>query len=153
MDFSVLDRSLQEILAHWQTACAERGTLPGSNDMGLSRLRGLISHIALVDVLTNPYDYRYRIVGEYVVEMMGFNRTGKKASEIFPQESMATTEAMVSQLFASQKPIACSGKMTWVDRDHQKFQALCLPLANDGETVDMAIMAFHFSCPPEGRRF
>ncbi|RMD88000.1 MAG: PAS domain-containing protein [Alphaproteobacteria bacterium] len=143
-DFRILDPTLRELLALWSTRCVE-GALPRTRDMGPDFLRGLVTRIALVDVQPEPLDFRYRIVGSYVEDMLGEKRTGMRAREIFFGSSLELVLRATEDLLRFRQPVAMWGtKMPWIDRDYKRWHVLVLPLSESGVTVDRAIMGFAF---------
>ncbi len=142
-DMARLDPKLRQLLAYWEHA--RPGTaLPGRKDIDPIEIPRLMPHVALLDVLRDPLDYRYRLVGTNIVAMTGYDRTGKRAREIFPAAVMEATVRLLENLVAKRKPLAFAGRMFWIGKDYRHFEALVLPLASDGQTVDMAIMGLHF---------
>lgn len=143
-DFRALEPTLHQMLALWSSRCIE-GALPRTRDMGPDVLKGLVSHVAVVDVLHDPYDYRYRIVGSYIEDMIGEKRVGQRAREFMFGPMLEFTIRAVEELVRDRRPLAMWGlKMPWIERDYKRWQVLVLPLSETGETVDRAVMGFAF---------
>lgn len=138
-DFSGLPAHLRQLLHYW---CGKRkpGAIPSRKDIDPIEIPRLMPYVALVDVLRDPLDYRYRLAGTKLVEMTGYDRTGLRMREFFTPQAVAATEVLLTRLIATREPLAFKGKMFWIDEDYRHFEALVLPLAADGQTVDMAIM-------------
>ena len=143
-DFATLEPVLHRMLALWSTKCIE-GALPRTRDLGPDVLRGLVSQVAVVDVLEDPYDYRYRVVGSYVEDMIGEKRTGLRAREFMSGPILDFTIRAIEELVRFRQPVAMWGlKMPWIERDYKRWQAIVLPLSESGTRVDRAIMGFVF---------
>lgn len=143
-DMSTLAPRLQAMLAYWQSK-STAGRVPARCDIIAAEIPRLLPYLAIVDVLAETLDFRYRLVGTHLTEMMGAERTGLHMREIFPPAAAEATGQMIAHLVANRKPLACGGSMPWLNADYREFQALILPLAADGETVNMALMGMHFS--------
>jgi hypothetical protein len=76
--------------------------------------------------------------------MIGHDRTGMRAREIFTGRLLAETVALIARLIETRAPLAFEGRLFWVDKAYYRFRTVILPLAADGETVDMAIMGVDF---------
>lgn len=142
-DPASLDVKLRELRAYWLSKKSEDG-LPGRRDIDPLDIPRLMPYVALVDILRDPLDYRYRLTGTKFVEMIGHNRTGMRAREIFTGPLLEATVALIGRLIESRAPLAFEGRLFWIDKAYYRFQTLILPLATDGKTVDMAIMGLDF---------
>ncbi|MCE9649899.1 MAG: PAS domain-containing protein [Parvibaculum sp.] len=141
-DFSKLPSKLQQLLQYWQGK-RKPGHIPSRKDIDPIEIPRLMPDVALVDVLRDPLDYRYRLAGTNMVEMTGYDRTGMRMREFFTPEAIAATEILIARLIETREPIAFEGKMFWIEENYRRFQAIVLPLATDGRTVDMAIMGLN----------
>lgn len=142
-DFSNLDTKLQQLLNYWRGKGSE-GVLPSRKDIDPIEIPRLMPHVAMIDILRDPLDYRYRLSGTHLVEMIGHDRTGRRMREFFTAPAIEAAEQMLERLLSRRKPLAFEGRLYWIERDYLAFHALILPLAADGHTVDMAIMGVHF---------
>lgn len=143
-DTSRLVPMLRQLLAYWESR-AEAGRLPGRRNIDPLDIPRLMPHLALLDILRDPPDYRYRLTGTGFVEAIGHDRTGARAREIFSGPALEQTVRLIGRLIETRAPLAFEGTLYWLNKDYLRFQTLCLPLAADGETVDMAIMGLHTS--------
>jgi hypothetical protein len=142
-ELSELDLKLRQLHAYWQGK-RDGNRLPGRGDIDPIDIPKLMPDVALVDILRDPLDYRYRLVGTRLVEMMGAERTGLRMRELFTPDAVAGTVQLMEHLLVTREPLAFEGRLFWLGKEHRAFHALVLPLAADGETVDMAIMGIHF---------
>lgn len=143
-DFSALPPKLAAMYAWWEEKRRMTGRLPSRADVNPAEIPRLLPHIALLDILTDPLDYRYRLVGTRIVEAMGAERTGKRMREVMTPPAIAATVEVIAQLLRTREPLAFSGTLFWLSRDYIEFETLILPLSSDGETVDMAVMGLEF---------
>ncbi|MDO8420837.1 MAG: PAS domain-containing protein [Parvibaculum sp.] len=142
-DFSTLDQNTRTLLAYWQSKCRQE-LLPGRKDIDPIEIPRLMSDVVIVDVLRDPLDFRYRLVGTHVVAMIGSERTGKRMREVFTPEAISESEILIERLISTRAPVAFTQRFYWIGKEFLEFSTLILPLASDGTNVDMAIMGFHF---------
>jgi len=136
-DFAALPPKLALLNTWWRkTREAKNGALPGRADVDPAALKNLLAHIALVDVLRDPLDWRYRLVGTQLVEVMGGARTAIEGSVM-----------LMTRLLETRAPLAFSGTLYWLEKDYVSFTALVLPLSNDGTEIDMGVMGLDFELP------
>lgn len=144
-DFAGLPPKLAALHAWWtEKQRAGGGRLPSRADVNPADIPRLLPHIALLDILTDPLDYRYRVVGTRLVEMMGAERTGKRMREVLTPPAIEATVELMTQLLRTREPLAFSGTLFWLGKDYIEFDTLILPLSSDGERVDMAVMGLEF---------
>jgi len=111
-----------------------------------------LPNLMLIDVLSEPRRYRYRLVGTHVTTASGEDRTGRTFENVgFFKVHPVVLEQYdrvvdTGQPFHSLEPFTnfISGSTYDVDR-------LLLPLSSDGRTVDMLIVLFHFKTGPFAR--
>lgn len=145
-DMTALKPPLRRLHDYWQGKRSP-GRLPARRDIDPVEIPQLMPQIALVDILREPLDYRYRLFGTRLVEVMGAERTGKRMREVMSPPAVAATERLIAGLIETREPIAFSGRLFWLGKDFIGFETLALPLAADGETVDMAVMGLEFELP------
>lgn len=142
-DFKELDAKLNTLHLYWQSKRRDE-YLPRRKDIDPIEIPRLMSSIAIVDILRDPFDFRYRLVGTLLVDRMGGERTGKRMREIFTPEAIDATARLIEMMTAKKVAVACRGSMPWLNKDYRLFQAIILPLVNEADTVDMALMGLHF---------
>ncbi|HEY4345259.1 MAG TPA: PAS domain-containing protein [Parvibaculum sp.] len=147
-DFSRLTPRLEQLLVYWR-AKRTGSLLPSRKDIDPIDIPRLMSDVAFLDIMRDPLDYRYRLVGTHIVEMVGHDRTGLRMREFLTPPAIEASAKSIERLIASREAIAFEGRLYWLQKDYRHFQALVLPLAADGREVDMAIMGLNFS--PERR--
>jgi hypothetical protein len=77
-----MEQSLQDALTYWENKRAGR-RMPARRDLDpVFEIPTLLRWIILVDVLRDPLDFRYRLIGSGVVDRSRRNYTGKLFSEL-----------------------------------------------------------------------
>jgi len=143
-----LDSRLRDLLAYWRDKCASHGDgrrFPARADIDPLDLRSLLGNINLIDVVRPdpitgdmPIRFRYRLFGSEFVFYHGGDLTGVWVDEI-------PNPVYREQLNALYMVVVNKGATPMVSYDYllesrrHRFQAIILPLASDGETVDMIL--------------
>lgn len=119
------------------------GRLPGRRDFDPLEMPHLLPHLTLFDVEYDPLRFRIRLVGTAIVGAMGRDTTGLYLDQLERIESVAER---ARQLTHDKAPFFLAGlPLTWTHRDYRTYSVLGLPLASDGETVDMLLYSMIFS--------
>lgn len=137
-----LDPRLAELLAYWRAKRTDGRRFPARSDIDPLDLRGLLGNINLIDVVRvdgwSVPRFRYRLFGSEFIFYHGGDLTGVWIDEI-------PNEVYREQLSGLYTHVVMTGSTPMVSYDYllesrrHRFQALILPLANDGETVDMIL--------------
>ena len=146
-DFTALPPKLAALHAWWRAKTGTADALPSRADVNPAELRHLLPHIALVDILRDPLDWRYRLVGTRMVDVMGGERTGKRMRELLSPPAIEGSVMLMTRLLETRAPLAFSGTLYWLEKEYVGFHALVLPLSNEGMEIDMALMGLEFGLP------
>jgi hypothetical protein len=101
----------------------------------------------LVDVTQDLCEFRYRLVGTRVTHYLLRECTGKSLVEAFAPFGDAATKANLAiyrKVARDRIVMRCSGGAGWLGRGYLDFDALFLPLSDDGEHVNIILCAFTF---------
>ncbi len=137
------DPRFSAFFVYWQSK-APPGRLPGRQHIDPLEIPRLLRHIALYDVVRQDGDFRFRfrLVGTGLAEALGADNTGRFIDEIMPAEAYPALHATYSQLARQGTPQYWQRNLPFANRDFLAVQRLALPLAADGNTVDM-IMSYY----------
>jgi hypothetical protein len=131
---------------YWDQKRAGRA-MPSRADIHPAEMKEHLGWIILVDVLADFSDFRYRMIGSRVTQYFLQDSTGKSVSEAFA----ASGEAVVNGVLAVHRKCArdrvvlrSHGGAGWLGRSFLDFDALYLPLSDDGTTANMILSAFTF---------
>ena len=131
---------------------APPGRLPGRRHVAPEDLVPLLPHLWLLDVHRNPLRFRFRLAGTDIVRSAQREVTGGWFDEVHPPT------ARNPFLRDRYRFIAETGRPTWRrgatflerDPDHRMIENCAVPLAADGDTVDM-IFAISILFDSKGR--
>jgi hypothetical protein len=138
------EAEFRELLAYWQSKLAP-GRLPGRQHIDPTELqRRHLSQLLLLEVVDAPAmqhrrRYRFRVAGTGFSAIAGRDVTGLHYDEIgAPERAMPVIRAL--DLVVERKaPVFLSGRLSIPSQDYVWVKRLGLPLAQDGDRVDMIL--------------
>ncbi len=131
--------------AYWRSKAPE-GRLPGRPDIDPLEMPDLLSWLTLVDVVWEGERLRLRcrLIGTQVVARFGRDITGLYAEEAYSGDYLAQALETYGAVIESRRPQLSRHQIPIEDREHAAYDRLILPLAKDGDTVDMFMVCFAF---------
>jgi hypothetical protein len=138
------EAEFRELLSYWQSKLAP-GRLPGRQHIDPTELQPRhLSQLLLLDVVDAPAAklrrrYRFRLAGTAFSSIAGRDVTGLHYDEIgAPERSLPVIRAL--DLVVERKaPVFLSGRLSIPSQDYIWVKRLGLPLAQDGNKVDMIL--------------
>lgn len=137
---SELDERLKQLVDYWRSKCRD-GRLPSRVDIDPLDLRSLLGNINLIDVVPQPNGgprFRYRLFGTEFIFYHGGDLTGHWVDEIGNAVYRAQLCGLYNHVVATGVTPMVSYDYMLESRRH-RFQAVILPLASDGKTIDMLL--------------
>ncbi len=130
----------ESFVALWRAKRGDR-EMPSWTDFDFYDFKGWHGLIAVWEVVTEPFDLRYRLWGSTLTEVFGFDNTGKYYSEMGP----CYTEndlAYFAELCRSGSIGMNHGDLDWLQKGHKSAGFISLPLSDDGSAVNHLLTAF-----------
>ncbi|WP_207482131.1 PAS domain-containing protein [Arenibaculum pallidiluteum] len=134
-DASVASPRMEQAWAYWQRIRGDR-RFPLRSDFDPTEIPELLPSSAMVEVLRDPLDFRFRLVGTAIDAITTRSIVGKRFSEI----AYLTPG---NNGWAEYESVATTGEPLLVDRAYVGESSLVLalrdslfPLSTDGEVVD-----------------
>jgi hypothetical protein len=140
----IMEHLLQDALAYWESKRAGR-KMPARRDFDpVLEIPKLVPWVALVDVLRDPLDFRFRLIGSGIVDRSRKNNTGKLFSEISefgPGSYLWGHRASVVETCALLR-----AEPPYVGRTHgvSRVADIHLPLSEDDTVVNMIFTVVAF---------
>jgi hypothetical protein len=134
------DARIARVYDYWQARRPSPGMLPGRQHIKPLELNGLLPHVWLCDVRRDPLRFRYRILGTAITMAMGKDVTGYWLDDV--HESFVSSKAYADFAAAVQAkaPSLYRGRPQFhLHKDYVAIERLLLPLAENGEDVDMLL--------------
>lgn len=154
-DPAALDARGRRLFDYWREKRGSR-KMPARADIEPTDIPELLSEIGLVDVLPHPPHLRYRLAGTRQVAARGYDPTGKPVAEchlgLGVPGMLARVLANYERVIADRRPLFRDlsipgndnrGDILFGARLIARF-TLFLPLATDGEKVDMVLTYTRF---------
>jgi hypothetical protein len=140
-DRSDWNEKLRRFYCYW-LKISPAARLPGRQHLDPLDIPDLMSRIWILDVEREPLRFRYRLAGTKEVETLGREVTGRWFDEVHPQFRADLQVRNRYAFMAIQgRPTYRKGTINFLHfKDHYYVENCMVPLARDGETVDM-IMA------------
>ncbi|MGF1628232.1 MAG: PAS domain-containing protein [Kiloniellaceae bacterium] len=141
---------LEQLYAYWSSRRRNR-PFPARADIDPIDIPTLLEHLLLVDVLRDPLDFRYRLVGGHIVNHAWRNARGQTIRElmdqgdslerVLQQKVMLAGEAVAESLAPvclelSYRAAASTGS--------RRLQGILLPLGQPTEGVNMLLGGISF---------
>jgi len=136
--------SFAELFAHWQGR-APVGRLPGRQHIDpLDFPRDLLPRIVLFDVerTGDGPRFRIRVAGTHFVELCGQEPKGKFVDEIGPRPEGDKVIGALRSVLTMAAPAVYSAPLMLPNKQRVWAKRLALPLARDGEVIDMVLTAY-----------
>ena len=133
----------RDFFAYWRKQAGGR-IAPRRQDLDVLDVPTLMPHVVIFDVLRDPLDFRYRLVGTAVREMSTREYTGMKMSEIDGRGPGSNIWSILDTVRVSQKPAYHSIPYVGPKKDFLQLNDLFLPMVDDNMETDMITLVSHF---------
>ena len=133
---------LKQALTYWQMKRAGRA-MPARRDIDPVDIPALLPYVVLIDVLAEPLDFRYRLIGTEIRNISRHDYTGRRFSELSGKGRGSVLWAHCEEVVRRQAPL--SGSTPYVRSEHlRRCENVLLPLSEDGEDVTMILKVISF---------
>lgn len=133
---------VRQLFDYWCSLQTAPGRLPGRAAFEPLAIPALLPHLTLIDVVGRPPRFRYRLIGTRMVDALNGDFTGRWLDEVHRRPDGSPP------VFPSYNAIVVERRADWrrgaphfasfIDRCTE-LERVFLPLAADGETVDIII--------------
>jgi hypothetical protein len=133
--------ALDDALAYWDRIRGARA-MPSRGDIDPAAMPKLLPNVMLVDVLREPtLDFVFRLIGTGVHAIISHNYVGKRFSEIPHMASGNKVWSEYEAVASGGRPFTGPVDYVGSDRYVRGIRHCLMPLANDGEHVNMIFVA------------
>jgi hypothetical protein len=147
IDPQLLEQPVLRFLKDYWDAKRGPRAMPSRADIRPSEMKEHLGWVILLDVMPDFADFRYRTIGSRVSQYFLADSTGKTVTEAFASYGEAAVNGVVAvhRKCARDRVVLRSyGGAGWLGRSFLDFDALYLPLSDDGQTANMILSAFTF---------
>jgi hypothetical protein len=135
---TIEDDRLRRLLDYWERKRAGR-TMPGRPDIDPVEIAFVLGYILLIDVHDDPLRFRFRLVGMHTPRRQNIDLTGVWLDQLPLPEVRASMQASYAEVVAARAP-SRAVRDEVRDGHRIRWEVLRLPLAADGEHVDMLMI-------------
>lgn len=129
--------------AYWSSK-HDGDALPGRANVDPLEMRAFLVNIVLLDVLRDPLDFRYRLIGGVVRHHLSADLRGQSMRQISHQAPPSIIFESCRQVVDSSQPLSSAIPYVGPHKDFRAAEDLILPLASDGRTVDMLLVTIDY---------
>jgi hypothetical protein len=152
----IIDTVLQENPARFESAtCSflhdywltKRGVraMPSRADISPAQIKEHLGWVMILEVLPGARDFRYRLIGTLVTQYFSADATGQTVMEAFAASGEVAAKAVNATFRKVARDgivVRTAGQANWLSEGLEEFEAVYLPLSEDGETVTHILHAF-----------
>jgi hypothetical protein len=135
----VNDPGLLRLYEYWLARKGAR-RLPSRRDIDPLDFPYLLGNIMLLDVVREPLRFRVRLHGTEMARRAAYDLTGKMLDELPISDYRSYVIQRCASVVESREPAFVEHDRV-LDGRRRRYQALWLPLSEDGETVSMLLCA------------
>ena len=140
---AVRDRTLQEVLAHWESL-KEGADLPLASRIDPMDLRPYLKDLFMVRVAEGGEGFTYSLIGTRITDILDRDMTGRRVEETFPDGHPVLD--VYRLIYRQRIPVRTHGQVSWINKDYKRFESLMLPLADEnGEVIKILGAAVYFA--------
>ena len=133
------DAKTRALYEYWVSIRPAEIGLPGRQHFDPVDVPLLLPNIWLIDVLTSPLRFKFRLFGTAHYDPMRGEHTGKFIDEAYPDFINSSTYAHYVNLAEKAEISHRRGPATFHIPDHKNLERVMLPLARNGKDVDMIL--------------
>ncbi len=130
--------AIRALFNYWRSKCPEGG-IPRRADIDPVEIPRLMPNLLIVNIEYEPFRVKYRLVGTRIVEMTGFEFTGKYLDEIALEDFEGPFQECYQTACETKSPIITRIKWRLSPDIVAEYDVCFLPLSDDGETANMAL--------------
>jgi hypothetical protein len=117
---------------------ANDGEVPLRRQFDITEHAVIAPNVFLVEVLGDG-SFRFKVVGEEVIRMIGRNNTGQRVTSSETTEVGHALEEYYHSIVRERVSKLCKGSLAFAYKDYWRFESLDCPLTADGERIDFII--------------
>lgn len=134
-ELDAADPVLRDVLEVWH-AVRQGRRMARRQDMSPQLLRRHLGWIHLFDVICDPLDFRFRLYGSRIADILGHDATGQLLTETYRGSFLASLFSAFEALVTLRLPLLLNSSGAGANKDFLPIVSLMLPLSEDGEGVD-----------------
>lgn len=138
--------------AYWCSLLEKGEDVPRFSRFEPSAIPRLLSNIILLEVREAPLDFRYRVIGQDVVDNLFANYTGQWLSDIPHQAEPGPLIDSLGAAVRERRPIHSSAPYIGPKRGYKAKHEIVLPLCDDDGRISRLLIFLEFTLKAGYRR-
>ena len=139
------DGRLLRFYRYWKERCGT-SAFPARRDIDPIDFTFALGRVSIIEVQRAPIRFVYRLVSTELTEHLGYEMSGKSVEEIPNPAMRLFARGFYERALAHAAPLHETGNVL-IDRYEWWYEALALPLASDGASIDMLLVYRNTSAP------
>jgi hypothetical protein len=139
----IADARLRRLYEYWIAKRGDRPA-PARRDIDPVDIPDLLGFVNIYEVQGEPRDFKVRLNGSEVAEMLGREITGKYCSTVISGPDAVRCKTAFNICVDQCSPAIVETSMAFCDKPYMAQTMVVLPLSSDGERVDMIITAHSY---------
>ncbi len=142
-DNRILDPDIRRFVEYWETKRAG-ATYPARAALDPQDFRFVLGNVVLVEARrvaqggSQPWNFRYRLIGTHIVTRDGYDLTNKTLDDMPELEYRERVRATWTEVCETGKAAHYVREAVF-DHRLRRYEVVVLPLASNGEDIDMLI--------------
>lgn len=138
-DIRSCHEKIRAVVDYWQSIHPTAG-LPGRQHMDPTSIPELLANLRIIDVERNPMRFKTRLMGTLLREFFEQEHTGRYFDIDFPKFEKSKAYVDMVETVTEKRPNWYRGTpILYSDKNFVTVERIFLPLAGDGESVDMIL--------------
>jgi hypothetical protein len=139
----IADARLRRLYEYWN---AKRGDRPAPvrRDIDPVEIPDLLGFVNIFEVQDEPRDYKVRLNGSEVAEMLGQEITGRYCSTVISGPDAVSCKTAFDLCVDQCRPAIVETSLAFCGKPYMAQTIVVLPLSSDGESVDMIVTAHSY---------
>lgn len=133
----------RQALEYWIKIRGSR-PMPSRADLDPLDIRKILPNVVLLDVTSDPLDFRYRLIGTKIVSQLNNDHTGKWMSELPHQKPPSTIWSSCETVVNEKLPMTTQIPYEGRNKDFAVSEDIVMPLSSDGVNVTMLFVVIDF---------
>ena len=139
---------LAQLVAYWRHLVSSG--LPGRQHLDPVMIgSALLPHVFLADVLDGGERFRWRLIGTHIVNHAASDDTGRNLDATIAPAMRETIIGHYREIVRTRRPVCHRSEFVGRDRRVYRYDRVLLPLATDGDLVDMVLGGAVFGRIPD----
>jgi len=136
---TITDDSLRLLYTYWRSKCRGR-RMPSRADIDPTEMGFILGWMNLIDVLHDPFRFRFRLQGTMLAASSGVEMTGRFLEEHPHPDHRAFLRRIWELTVERREPTLLRHERKITNRS-RIYESLRLPLSSDGDAIDMLMVA------------